>query len=156
MNVQTCSFILSCALQTPRQPQALIRGKPRIIDGDTVEVAEQRIRLHGIDAPEMKQTCTKGDKKYFCGQKATAVLKEMVAGREMNCQGKDVDRYGRIVAVCFIGETDINASMVEQGWALAYRRYSLDYMDEEARAKASRAGMWAGEFMNPWEWRHNR
>ncbi|MBL6934291.1 MAG: thermonuclease family protein [Alphaproteobacteria bacterium] len=130
-----------------------VTGKPRIIDGDTIEVAGQRIRLHGIDAPEWGQTCARGDEEYSCGQAATEALKEMVADRKINCQGKDVDRYRRIVAVCFVGETDINARMVEQGWALAYRQYSSDYVGQEEAAKASRAGMWAGKFVKPWEWR---
>lgn len=119
-------------------------------------MAEQRIRLHGIDAPEIRQTCTRGDEKYPCGQAATEALMKIAADKEISCQRKDVDRYGRIVAVCFVGETDINARMVVLGWALAYRRYSTDYMDEEAKAKASRVGIWTGEFMKPWEWRHNR
>lgn len=131
-----------------------LTGKPHIIDGDTIEVSGQRIRLHGIDAPEWDQTCTKGGEKYSCGQAATAALKMMVADRGVNCQGKDVDRYGRIVAVCFVGKADINARMVMLGWALSYRRYSMDYVDEEARAKGSHSGMWAGEFIEPWEWRN--
>ena len=124
-----------------------------MVDGDTIWIGETKVRLHGIDAPEMKQTCTKVGDKYSCGQKATAALKEMMADRDVSCQRKDVDRYGRIVAVCLVGEADINARMVVLGWALAYRRYSMDYVDEEAMAKASRVGMWTGEFVEPWEWR---
>ena len=73
----------------------------------------------------------------------------------MTCQQKDIDRYKRIVAVCYMaeGQIDINGLMVEQGWALAYRKYSEDYVGQEATAKASQSGMWAGEFMRPWEWR---
>jgi len=130
-----------------------IIGIPRVIDGDTLEIADQRIRLYGIDAPEWDQTCTQDGKKHACGKSATNALTAMVTGREINCQRKDVDRYGRIVAVCFVGETDINARMVVLGWALAYRRYSMDYVDEEATAEASQSGMWAGEFVLPWKWR---
>jgi endonuclease YncB( thermonuclease family) len=151
------SFSSKAEAQGIRQPPPeSLEGTPLVIDGDTIEVAGQRIRLHGIDAPEWEQTCTKGAEQYSCGQAATTALKEMVADREVNCQGKDVDRYGRIVAVCSVGETDINARMAVLGWALAYRRYSMDYVDEEATAEVSRSGMWAGEFMKPWEWRHNR
>lgn len=148
------SFSSKEEAQGTHQPQTeSVEGTPLVIDGDTLEINGRRIRLHGIDAPEWDQTCTRGNEKYSCGQAATTALKEMVAGREVNCQGKDVDRYGRIVAVCVVGETDINARMVVLGWALAYRRYSMDYVDEEATAEASRAGIWAGEFVKPWEWR---
>ena len=73
----------------------------------------------------------------------------------MTCQQKDIDRYKRIVAVCYMaeGQIDIIGLMVEQGWALAYRKYSEDYVEQEAKAKALRSGVWAGEFMKPWEWR---
>ncbi len=130
-------------------------GKPRIIDGDTIELAGQRIRLHGIDAPEAKQICTREGQEYACGQEAIWALARIVEEHGVTCQQKDTDRYGRIVAVCYMaeGQIDINALLVEQGWALAYRRYSMDYVDEENTAEASRAGMWAGEFMKPWEWR---
>jgi len=151
---QRLTLILSLVFLTlPSIAVADVTGKPRVVDGDTIWIGETKIRLHGIDAPEMKQTCIKGDEKYSCGQAATVALKEMLTDRDVKCQGKDVDRYGRIVAVCFVGEVDINASMVVLGWALAYRRYSMDYVDEEATAKASRVGMWAGEFVEPWEWR---
>ena len=73
----------------------------------------------------------------------------------MTCKPKDTDRYGRIVAVCYMaeGQIDINGLMVEQGWALAYRKYSEDYVGQEAKAKALGQGIWRGEFMEPWEWR---
>ena len=57
------------------------------------------------------------------------------------------DRYGRV------GGEDVNATMVRHGWALAYRRYSTDYEDDEDDARAAKVGLWAGEFMPPWEWR---
>jgi len=132
-----------------------LKGRPRIIDGDTIELAGRRIRLHGIDAPEMKQTCTREGKEWLCGQEAIWALARIIEEHWVTCQQKDVDRYKRIVAVCYMaeGQIDINGLMVEQGWALAYRKYSEDYVGQEEGAKASRAGIWAGEFMPPWEWR---
>ena len=134
---------------------APIEGKPRIVDGDTLEIIGKRIRLHGIDAPERGQKCTRKGREYACGESATDALARMVADQQVTCRSKDVGRYGRIVAVCYLegGRININARMVEQGWALAYRRYSMDYVDEESAAKALQEGIWAGEFMEPWVWR---
>jgi hypothetical protein len=69
------------------------------------------------------------------------------------CEPRDTDRYGRIVAVCRSGGEDLNAWLVSQGWALAYRRYSTTYVDEEDIARAALLGVWRGAFTAPWDWR---
>ena len=131
-----------------------LKGKPRIVDGDTIEIGGTKIRLHGIDAPESKQTCMKADgSEYLCGEMATFALAEIIGTHWITCKGETTDRYKRRIAVCFAGPYDINAKMVRRGWALAYRRYSKDYVDEENIARDTRFGMWQGEFMKPWEWR---
>ena len=131
-----------------------ITGKPRIVDGDTIHIGGTKIRLHGIDAPESRQTCQKADRsEYRCGEMATFTLFEIIGKRWVTCKGETVDRYKRRIAICFAGPYDINAEMVRRGWALAYRRYSMDYVDEEEDARNRKAGMWQGEFMKPWEWR---
>ena len=130
-----------------------VTGKARVIDGDTLAFRNQRVRLHGIDAPEAKQTCGSDGKPWNCGEEATFALANLVANHWIECKEKDKDRYGRIVAVCYAGNHDLNARMVSDGWALAYRRYSVDYVNEEARARASRAGIWRGNFTPPWKWR---
>lgn len=140
--------------QKPNKPT--LSGTPRIIDGDTIGIGNIRIRLHGIDAPEAKQTCTAGDKQWPCGREATKALTEIIADRSVSCNRRDVDRYGRIVAVCRIGHVDLNAWMVGNGWAVAYRRFSMDYVRDENEAKEARKGMWRDEFMLPWDWRRNR
>jgi endonuclease YncB( thermonuclease family) len=136
-----------------------IVGRANIIDGDTLDVSGQRIRLFGIDAPESKQSCVAGGKQWACGQRATLALSEIIKRQPVHCHQRDKDRYGRIVAVCNISGADgpdINAAMVREGWALAYRRYSRDYIDAEAAAKKARAGMWAGSFVAPWDWRRGQ
>ena len=134
-----------------------ITGKPRVIDGDTIEIAGERIRLHGIDAPEAKQTCLdENGKMWRCGQNATFALANLIQNNWITCKGNERDRYGRLIAVCYAGPYDLNAMIVQRGWALAYRRYSMDYVDEEADAKAHKDGLWRGEFVPPWEWRKGR
>ena len=128
-------------------------GEARIIDGDTVEIAGERIRLHGIDAPESRQTCRVVDEEWRCGESATLALVDETAGRPMTCKGKKRDRYGRLIAVCYAGSDDLNAWMVREGWAVAYRRYSKDYVDEEVEARAAGRGVWRGDFTLPWKWR---
>ena len=71
----------------------------------------------------------------------------------VSCQPRDVDRYGRIVAVCFKGNEDLNRWMVTNGWAVAFRRYSLDYVASEAAARQSEINIWSGNFEMPWDWR---
>jgi endonuclease YncB( thermonuclease family) len=150
------AFSSKSGVQKAIQPSfKALKGQPRIIDGDTIELAGKKIRLHGIDAPEAKQTCTKEGKEWLCGQEATWALARIIEEHWVTCQQKDVDRYKRIVAVCYMaeGQIDINGLMVEQGWALAYRKYSEDYVRHEASAKVSKAGIWVGEFVEPWEGR---
>jgi endonuclease YncB( thermonuclease family) len=130
-------------------------GEARIIDGDTVEIEGERIRLHGIDAPESNQTCTIVGTEWTCGESATLALIDEIAGQSVTCKGGKRDRYGRLIAVCFAGADNLNAWMVREGWAVAYRRYSKDYVEEEAEARAAGRGVWRGDFMLPWKWRQS-
>ena len=130
-----------------------VSGPARVVDGDSLVVSGQRIRLQGIDAPEAKQSCVAADRRWQCGLSATRALKERIGGRSVSCAEEDRDRYGRIVAVCYVGGADLNAWMVAQGLALAYRRYSHAYVDEEDSAKAAKRGVWRGQFVEPWRWR---
>ena len=131
----------------------VLSGPARVVDGDTLAIASERIRLHGIDAPESAQSCLAGGARWRCGERAERGLRERIGGRAVACEETDVDRYGRIVAVCRAGGEDLNAWMVERGFALAYRRYSRDYVDEEAAAKRAARGLWRGDFVAPWDWR---
>ena len=131
-------------------------GIPKVTDGDTIRIGKARIRLHGIDAPEAKQTCTAGGKEWRCGFEATNALANIIGENWITCVRKDTDRYGRIVAVCRVGEIDLNAWMVGNGWALAYRRFSLDYVADEIKAMREKRGIWRGQFSPPWEWRRKK
>jgi endonuclease YncB( thermonuclease family) len=132
-------------------------GRATVVDGDTLGIRDQRIRLHGIDAPESSQLCTTaGDKDWRCGQKAANALSEKIGQRNVRCVGTKRDRWKRLIAVCFVGDQDLNGLLVRRGWAVAYRKYSKDYVPQEERARRAKVGVWSGEFVMPWDWRKSK
>jgi endonuclease YncB( thermonuclease family) len=135
--------------------QQRISGRAQITDGDSFEIGATSIRLYGIDAPEGRQSCTRDGRDWACGTEAARKLRSLTGDRILTCTQRDVDDYGRIVAVCRNGSTDLAAEMARSGFATAYRRYSSDYVDEENEAKAARRGIWAGEFTAPEAYRRD-
>ena len=116
--VRAAAF-LSLVLVAAGAAGAGISGVPSVTDGDRLKVGAERIRLHGIDALESKQRCRAGGKTWACGAAATRALRERIGGRPVECAERDRDRYGRIVAVCRVAGADVNAWMVQHGWAVA-------------------------------------
>lgn len=133
-----------------------IVGTASVIDGDTIEIHGQRIRLHGIDAPESSQTCIMDGTPWRCGAEAANKLSEKIGRQTVICDKRDTDRYGRAVAVCSVKGQDLNAWLVAQGLAVAYREYSTDYVNQESIAKIIGTGLWSSEFDMPWDWRKSR
>ena len=156
--VEAAALILIASLALPVTASGAeeVTGVATVIDGDTIDIHGQRIRLHGIDAPESGQTCVADGAKYRCGQKAALALSDRIGRGAVTCKAKDTDRYGRVIAVCFNGQEDLNGWLVSEGLAVAYRRYSQDYVTHEAQAKSISAGLWAGEFVMPWDWRRGK
>ncbi len=132
---------------------AEISGTATVTDGDTLRIEETRIRLHGIDAPEGRQSCRRGGVDWLCGSEATETLRNLVAEQVVTCFETDRDQYGRTVAVCTAGDAELGAAMVWSGLALAYREFGLEYVRHEAAAESAGRGLWAGEFVAPWDWR---
>ncbi|MGE3904644.1 MAG: thermonuclease family protein [Reyranellaceae bacterium] len=128
-------------------------GQARVIDGDTIDVAGRRVRLEGIDAPESRQQCSDGERRYSCGANATSALYSLIAFTTVNCDDRGRDRYGRTLALCTANDVDVGRWMVRNGHALAYWRYSWRYGLDETLARISSTGVWVGDFERPEDWR---
>ena len=130
-----------------------MEGVARVSDGDTLDVGGVRVRLHGVDAFERGQVCDLPTGDWPCGSAATNAMKSRADGRHLVCEVRDTDRYGRKVSRCERDGVDVARALVDDGLALAYRRYSGDYVVAEETARARRAGAWAGSFDRPEQWR---
>ena len=142
-----------------------ISGIPKIVDGDTVHINKNKFRLEGIDAPEMRQKCKKESlnisfiigftfyKDYNCGKVSKEKLKSKIRGSEIKCIFTTKDKYKRYIATCYKEKINLNQWMVRNGYAIAYRRYSKNYVPDEDFAKEKKLGLWQGKFMNPEKWR---
>ncbi len=143
---------------TGRPALAEITGRPKIIDGDTIELQGQAIRLYGIDAPELGQACTIGEQTYDCGMVARTALLDLTAGVAVTCRMLAAEpsageaKPGR----CFAQGYDLSEGMAYTGWALALREVSERYLVFEARAQAAGRGLWKGRFVTPWDWRRGK
>lgn len=126
-----------------------LAGGARLIDGDSMYLGEWEVRLIGIDAPEGLQRCRRDGRDWACGEEARRELQRLIGGDEVTCRGRESDRFGRWLARCTAGGRDLNALMVERGFAVAYG----DYEREERAAKAARRGLWGAEFEQPRAWR---
>jgi endonuclease YncB( thermonuclease family) len=125
------------------------QGRATVNDGDTLTLGQERIRLRGIDAPEYTQTCRSNAADYACGRLARQALVDLIGGRAVSCTGWRRDRYRRLLGDCRAGDVDLNRALVAAGWAVAYGGYEA----EEEKARAARAGIWAGSYDRPQDWR---
>ena len=133
---------------------ALVQGSPNVTDGDTIRIGETRIRLEGIDTPELSQQCTKADGSgWDCGEAAKAALIQMIGNQSVRCEISGTDRYDRSLGTCWLGTVNLNGWLVQSGWAVAYRRYSMRYVTDEQVARARRLNLWSGQFEIPSDYR---
>ncbi len=130
-----------------------ISGPAQAIDGDTLSFTGIRVRLLGIDAVELKQTCNRGAKAWSCGQDAKIALSALVDGKFLTCSGKENDSYGRLIARCRVDGLDVGEAMVSAGLATALPQFSTDYVEIEDRARRLGLGIWASDFVMPADWR---
>ena len=143
------AVLLSLFLSLPALAEG-VSGTARVTDGDSLRIGAVRIRLHGVDAPELDQTCTDAaGRDWACGQWARDRLVRLAEGRRVSCDVVEVDAYERLVARCSVGGRDLGATLVAEGAATAYRRYSDRYVAEERAARRAGLGLWRGDFAVP-------
>ena len=143
--------------QNTSAPLPVAGGFVQVIDGDTLRAGGERIRLTGIDAPELSQTCRDAQSREWpCGRAAKTRLIDLVSRGGVACTARGHDRYSRTLAVCSAGGiADLGAALVREGYAVNYDRYTSDYAGAEREARAARRGVWQGEFQRPEDWRRH-
>ena len=125
-------------------------GDVYVVDGDSLKLGEQNVRLAHIDAPEYYQTCKRADKStYNCGIKAREKLESLLKLGELSCKTVGRDIYNRDMSECFAGRTNINLEMVRSGWAVVYKSRDAVYLEAQADAKRAKLGIWQGKYMKP-------
>ena len=125
----------------------------RVVDGDTIVLNGEKIRFSGIDTPELKQTCMKGEEKVFCGKTAKMLLIKKIGNETLKCISEGKDAYKRKLAECFVKGESLSVFLVRSGYAFAYRKYSDKFIKDEEFAKENKLGMWAMTFQYPWVFR---
>jgi endonuclease YncB( thermonuclease family) len=144
-----------CMLVTSAAQAETIAGRASVIDGDTIDIHGERIRILDIDAPEGRQTCqTQDGVEWRCGQKAAPALSDWIGARPVTCETDKLDKYKRHLARCTVGDADLGEWLAARGWAVPYRDCKCEVIRSAANhAKAQQLGVWAGMFMLPWDWR---
>ncbi|MCF6302417.1 MAG: thermonuclease family protein [Devosiaceae bacterium] len=132
------------------QSNSVLSGRGHAADGDSIRIGDQRVRLLGIDAPELDQICL-NDKgaSWSCGERSKQRLAQLLSSGNVLCNFEARDKFGRALSLCKVGNRDVGAILVREGLAVSYN----DYPREEAIARASRLGIWSGEFISPRDWR---
>ena len=125
-------------------------GVPKVVDGDSLILNNERVRLRGIDAPEGRQYCEKQGKKWACGRAATSALRRLIGGQNVACTGSEFDKHDRLLGVCTVGDVEINRFMVREGWAVSF---GGGYKSIERDARSAKKGLWQGTFEMPGDWR---
>lgn len=151
--LRICLLFLLAACTSSAEPE--FSGRISVVDGDTIRIGDQRVRLHGIDAPEVQQSCRNRTDglDWLCGEWSGQQVRLAYEGKQARCSAIDVDQYGRVVARCFVGEDEINKTIVERGLAVAYLEFSNRYIDAEKAALAAQRGIWGSDFVRPDQWR---
>lgn len=149
--------LAGCQSQATAAPLVIV-GRAAVVDGDTLEIRGQRVRLIDVDAPESGQRCERDGKPWRCGQAAALWLSDWIGVRTVTCESRRKDRYRRLLATCRVGGEDVGGALVEAGLALAAVQYGRAYVGHERRARSRQVGLWGPtvRFVPPWDWRKGR
>lgn len=140
-----------------RSEAGALSGPARVLDGDTLDIEGRRVRLEGIDAPELGQSCRRRDQGAWpCGIAAAKALESMIGNRDIDCSPAGVDKYGRTLGLCRSGALDLNREMVRVGLAWAFVKYSTSYVAVEAEARRAGTGVWQADNDPAWVFRERQ
>ena len=152
-----CVVIYTVMDRAGAPPRQEVRGQAHVHDGDTITVSGVKIRLFGVDAPEYDQTCKMPDgSDWACGIWSRDQLRRLLKGRELRCVKRTYDKYGRMVARCFLGDSDLAKMLVRDGIVFAYASFSRDYIADEKQAAVAGRGLWQAQVMPPEEFRRQK
>ncbi|MEQ8815960.1 MAG: thermonuclease family protein [Thalassobaculum sp.] len=148
-------FVLAAGILSVAPPaSAEVKGRPRVLSGDMLQIGRETVRLYGIDAPEQDQYCeNEYGRPFECGIQALDALTELVGRRTVTCVGDRRNDEGHLLAVCYAGDMNLNSRMVRTGWAVARADEQPDFASMERLARGERAGIWSLKFVDPAEWR---
>jgi len=156
MKVRPLVAAVACcvALSGGVHAETILSGTASGLDEDSIALQGKRVRLFGVDAPGLDQTCKRGGRQWACGRDAARALSQLVAGNTVRCRVIVEDKLRRlIVGDCTLGGESLSRWMVRNGWAVMNPRQTDAYAADEAEAKEARRGIWASEFEMPWDWR---
>jgi endonuclease YncB( thermonuclease family) len=155
IRVRAAAALAALALAWPGAASADITSIANVIDGETLEMQGQVVKLFGIDALEMDQVCLNGNRPWPCGEESARSLAALIGGQPIRCQPiRNLGGY--ILAVCDLSGDDLAAWMVASGWAFADRSVSSDYVPYEETARGNNEGVWSSEHIAPWDWREGK
>lgn len=121
----------------------------RVVDGDSLESDGERLRLWGIDAPELQQTCDRAGRVWPCGRESRNALRTLAREGRFSCVTTGIDKYDRWLVECDLNGRSVNETLVREGWAIAYGGFDR----AEAEARNAERGIWSGNFERPSGWR---
>jgi endonuclease YncB( thermonuclease family) len=150
--LSACTYLYEGQHNVGQHHEIVHNGNAIVHDGDTLKINGESVRLFGIDAPELKQTCKKDGKEWACGEASRDYLVSLIGDKSVSCTHIG-QSYNRSVGKCFVGDVELNREMVQGGFAMDYGHYTHDYDDAEAEAKQTKKGIWASAFEMPWDWR---
>lgn len=153
--MRLAAALLTMLLASSTAHADTIAGRASVIDGDTIDIHGQRIRILDVDAPESRQTCQDQDgKDWRCGQKAALALSDWIGAHPVTCETTRKDKFHRWLARCTVAGQDLGEWMAAQGWVVPFRDCKCEMVRAASgHARLEKTGIWQGWFMMPWEWR---
>lgn len=147
-------IIIDNTLFNNKDDKKAITGKAEVYDGDTFKINDKKIRLVGIDTPELSQNCKRRKLVEPCGKIIKEIVELIVKNKDVTCYNYGIDLYGHILGECYVDDLNINKLLLREGLAVYYYNENFkDYKTLENLAKEEKNGIWATRFVIPKDYR---